>query len=243
MRKILFLVISIIFFFIFSTSVEARILTVSKDGTVILNVLSYEDSLTLSVPKNESLEVKEVAKEEEDKNSYLLLAKEGEDIKLNVVSQEGEKELNVTNIEGDLIEIEERPSVKNIKIGLLENMFYVQEGGVLALTEYPINIDPEHAEISINTPSGQHFLAISPAEAYQYSLRAKKISKLTEEDIVISEKKVGEVTYEIPGLKTLNLLGLVKYDFPVKVSVSALTGEIINVEQEVWLKVLNFFFG
>jgi len=74
-------------------------------------------------------------------------------------------------------------------------------------------------------------------------LRAKNISKLTSEDIVITEKNLGEIAYEIPGEKTLNFFGLVDYDVPVRVSVSTLTGEITNLETEVWMKVLTFFFG
>jgi len=241
MRKITFFITSIIFFFAFSSPVKAEIVTLKKDGVIILNVLSSQDSL--GIPRKDSLEIKEVVNEPSEQKEMVLLAKEGDEYKLNVYSDDGNKELDVTNISGDIIEIEERPSVKNLKIGVSENSFYLQEGGIVAKTNFPISVDSKNAEISIKTESGEHFIAITPADAYQYSLRSKDLSKLTNEDIQILEKNVGEIVYEIPGEKTLNLFGLVNYDIPVKVSVSTLTGEITNVETETWMKVLVFFFG
>ena len=242
MRKILFTTCLIFSFFIFFSPVKANIITLSKDGEIIINVLSYQDSF--GVTKNESLEIKDVlSSNESEVNEKILLANDGGEYKLSIISNEGSKELNVTNINGDLIEIEERPSVKNLKIGLKEGNFYLEEAGILAITTFPISIDSKKAEISVSTNSGEHFIVVSPVEAYQYVLRAKNISKLTSEDIVIIERNLGEITYEIPGEKTLNLFGLMEYDVPVKVSVSVLTGEITNLETEVWMKVLNFFFG
>ena len=126
---------------------------------------------------------------------------------------------------------------------ICNSITYLEEAGIVAVTNFPINIDSKNAEISVKTDSGEHFIAVSPVEAYQYVLRAKNISKLTGEDIVITERNLGEITYEIPGEKTLNFFGLVNYDVPVKVSVSTLTGEITNLDTEVWMRVLNFFFG
>ncbi|MBU0998537.1 hypothetical protein KJ570_03350 [Patescibacteria group bacterium] len=242
MRKILFSTFLILFLFGLSVPVKAEILTLKKDGEIIINVLSYQD--IFGVVKNESLEIKDVLNSENSEiKEKILLAKENGEYKLNILSNEGSKELNVTNIKGDLIEIEERPSVRNLKIGLKEGNFYLEEAGIVAVTNFPINIDSKNAEISVKTDSGEHFIAVSPVEAYQYVLRAKNISKLTGEDIVITERNLGEITYEIPGEKTLNFFGLVNYDVPVKVSVSTLTGEITNLDTEVWMRVLNFFFG
>lgn len=242
MRKILFTTCLILFFFIFFSPVKAEIITLRKNGEVIINVLSYQD--TFGVAKKESLEIKDVLNSQASEiKETILLAKEGGEYKLNIFSNEGSKELNVTNINGDLIEIEERPSVKNLKIGLKDGNFYLEEAGIVAKTIFPINIDTKNAEISVETQSGKHFIAVSPVDAYQYCLRARNISKLTSEDIVITEKNLGEIAYEIPGEKTLNFFGLIDYDVPVRVSVSTLTGEITNLETEVWMKVLNFFFG
>ena len=242
MRKILFSLFLISLFFVFSSTAKAELITLRKDGKIILNVLSYQDSF--GVVKNESLEIKDVlSSNESEVNEKILLANDEGEYKLNIVSNEGNKELNVTNINGDLIEIEERPSVRNLKIGLKDGNFYLEEGGIVAVTNFPISIDSKNAEISIETQSGEHFIAISPVEAYQYVLRAKDISKLTDENIQITERNLGEITYEIPGEKTLNFFGLMNYDVPVKVSVSTLTGEITNLDTEVWMKVLNFLFG
>ena len=108
MRKILFSTFLILFLFGLSVPVKAEILTLKKDGEIIINVLSYQD--IFGVVKNESLEIKDVLNSENSEiKEKILLAKENGEYKLNILSNEGSKELNVTNIKGDLIEIEERP--------------------------------------------------------------------------------------------------------------------------------------
>ena len=58
MRKILFTTCLILSFFVFSIPVKAEIVTLKKDGEIIINVLSYQDSF--GVVKKESLEIKDV---------------------------------------------------------------------------------------------------------------------------------------------------------------------------------------
>ena len=243
MRKTFVLLALIIIFLGLVSPASARLVTLRENGEVIINVLSSEDSLALMIPQKGSLEVKEVSGEEDTKEAKISLLKEGNDIKLSIDLEEGRKELDVTSLEGELIEIEERPKAKSVTIGLLDGKFFVQEEGILALTDFPINIDPTSAELSLETVSGKHYLAVLPQEAYINSLKSKSLSNHLGNNFQIAEKNPGEVTYEIEGEKTINVFDLVKLNIPVKVSVSVLTGEVISIEQPSWLKVLGFLFS
>jgi hypothetical protein len=226
------------------TPVKASLLSVTKNGEIVWKVLASEDSITLKVPERGSLEVKEVTPiVEANLNDRISLKIENGKSLLSVVTNEGEKNLDVTNTKDGLIEIEERPKAKSVKIGIINNQFSIQQEGITAITVFPITIDPKTADISIKTTSGDHFLTILPADAYQSSLKAKIITNLANNNLSIEEKKLGEISYEIEGKKKINFLNFFAYDFPVKVSVSALTGEILGVEQPVWQKVISFIFN
>lgn len=245
MRKLIgFIILIGLLFNISALPVKASLLTVKKDGSLVFNVLSAEDSASLSIPQSESLKVKEIASTEPiNMNGKISLGKDGENFTMNVATSQGEKALDVTNFKGDLVEIEERPTVRSIKVGLSDGQFFLKEGEVTATTLFPINIDPAIAEISVTTDSGVHYLAIFPKEAIDIALKARVLSATANENIQILEENKGTLTYEIKGEKTLNLFNLFKYNIPVSISVSPLTGEIVNIDQPVWLKIVSYFFS
>ena len=66
------MIISLVIMVFFSSSVYASLITIEKDGKIIINILSYEDSLELEIPRREFLEVKEVADETPDSDNTCL---------------------------------------------------------------------------------------------------------------------------------------------------------------------------
>jgi hypothetical protein len=224
--------------------VKATLLTIDKKGEIVWKVLASEDANTLPIPQRSSLEIKEVKPSgEQNINNQISLKIEDGKMQLSVATEEGEKNLDVTNTKGELIEIEERPQLKLIKVGTLGDKFSIEQEGVTALTIFPIKINPKTAELSLETSSGSHFLAVMPADAYQISLKAKVVSQLVGDSLAIEENKPGQISYLIEAKKKINFLNFFEYDFPIKVSVSALTGEILNVEQPIWQKIVGFIFS
>ncbi|MEJ2441553.1 MAG: hypothetical protein P8Y06_01370 [Patescibacteria group bacterium] len=233
-----------LFFFVFASSVKAdTILTINNEGEVIWNVLSSSDSISLKMPEREDIDITGIAVGETGENSKITLAKEGENINLNIASDEGNKTLNVTNWQDDLIEIEERGEAKKLAIRVNDGGFSLEQEGMVVNTNYPINIDPKKNEISVETPSGTRFLSILPIEAAEAILRAKVMTQLTSEQSSLVEGEKGELVYEMNGEKVLNLFNLVDYPVEVKTKVSALTGEIVSIDQPTWLKIISFLFG
>jgi hypothetical protein len=240
----LFTLIFLLFCFLTPPSVNAGLVLIDKQGEIVWRVLSSQDYIALGIPKRETIEVKELAeKTTPSSDAKISLKRSGEKVFLNVESEGEEKELDVTNYEEELVEIEERGESQTVRIGVLDEKFSIEQRGVIALTHFPINIDSKSAELSVVTPSGARFLSMLPYGAVESVLRARVINKLTEDrKINLSEGDRGELLYTISGFRLIDVFDILSYPVDVTVKVSASTGEIVNIDQPLWLKVFGFIF-
>ena len=217
-------------------SAQAALVSVDKVGTITVKVLGKET--TLAVPEPASLEVKS-AGDSASTTNLISLAKEGDKVNLKV---DGEETLDVTNWTEDLVEIEERENAKKIIITLVEGKFVITQEGVSATTAYPVSIDPEKNRFMVTTPSGEKYLAILPFEAMESVLRAKAVTKLSDNNFEITEEGK-DLSYAVAGEKSLNLFNVYDLNLPIEAKVSASTGEILSTNEPVWLKLLSFFLS
>ena len=243
MRKLLILPVFILCFFLSATLVNASLIVVDKEGEIVWKVLSSNDSLSLGIPQRDYLEVKDITAGVISADAKVSLTKKDGKISLTIVTEQGEKSLDVSDWQDELIEIEERGEAQRLVIGILGDKFSLRQKGVLAVTEFPINIDPALAELSLSTPSGRRYLTLLPLEAVETALRAKVINRLPQgENLQITEETGGELAYLITGERVINLFNFFEYVVPVRTKVSALTGEILSVEQPTWLRIFGFLF-
>ena len=242
MRKLTFCLAFLLLLFS-ASNVGAALIEITKDGEISWNVLSSE-AIALEVPKRASLEVKDVAEDRyPDPETKVTMIRDNDRIEMNIATREGERIRDVTNYQDDLIEIEERGEVATFKIRIVEEKFIIEQQGVLAITEFPINIDARKAEVSVVTPSGQRYLAVLPREAVNSAFRAKAVTKLPAgQEIILDEGSSGELSYIISGERVINLLNLFDFGIPVTAFVSATTGEVLSVDQPTWLRILGFLF-
>lgn len=237
MRKLFTTTLLFITFFLTATNlVAASLMTIDEEGEVVLNVLSSEDQLALSIPERNEIEVKDIATNTATNNSSISIAKEDGKILLRV----GDKELDVTTWDEDLVEIEERADVKRIEIAVEGDNFVLKQNGVSAKTSYPINIEPRDNKLSVETASGEIFLSVYPIEAAESALRSKYVTRLPDKQIGLTEKETGILTYEVDGEKEIEMLKFIDYAVPVTVYISASTGEIVSIDQPTWLRVFGF---
>lgn len=229
-------------FLFFPTNVDAALVHINKDGGVVVNVLGAEATDALGIPKKESLQIKQIADTNASGFSQVSLAQVNGKISLSVATPEGQKSMDVTGYKSSLVEIEERNQANKVQIGLLDGKFSVSENGVTAVTDFPINVDPKNAAITVSAPSGIRYLAVLPFEAYQNLVKARIISTIGDEKLTISEGDKGELSYVIPGQKMINVFNLFSYPVDVKTTVSASTGEVLSIDEPIWLKVLGFAF-
>ncbi len=242
-RKVVATLSLFVFLFLFSpTEAKAALIHIKPDGLVVFSVLGTEDSLALAIPKKESLRIKEIASTETVSPSQVSLSQENGKFSLNVASSEGQKSMDVTDFKDSLVEIEERNQANKVQIGIKDGKFSISENGIVATTDFPISVDPANAQITVNAPSGVRYLAILPFEAYQNLVKARIISTMGDGNLVISEGEKGELSYMVPGQKLVNVFNLFSYPVDVKTTVSASTGEVLFIDQPIWLKVLGFAF-
>ena len=218
-------------------------MTINKEGEVIVNVLSSESSLELGIANRGTLEIKEVVEETESGDADIYLENENGKISLTINTAEDQKMLDVTDFQSDLIEFEERNDVTKIKIGLHSGRFSIEQGNIMALTDFSISINSKENEFSLTTPSGNIFLSVLPVEAVESALRSKFISRLTGEKIDLSIKDMGVLAYTVEGEKVLDVFNLFDYEIPVTAEVSAITGEILSINGPEWFKIFGFLFS
>jgi len=223
-----------------SSNANASLLVVKKNGEVTWNVLSEEDT-ALGIPTHSYLEVKKAGEVTPSSTSVITLSKKNDKISLFVDSGNEKRELDVTNWQEDLLEIEERAEVQKLKINLNEGKFSLEQKGIIAVTDYPLTIDSKSAELSLVTPSGERFVSIFPLEAVEAVLRTKLITKAVNPKIEIVEKE-RELQYIISGEKVFNILGIYEYSIPITSYISASTGEILSVDSPTWFKYVKFLF-
>lgn len=226
----------------FSKSVDASLLLINKEGKIILRVLSSQDTAGLEIPRREYLAIKAVADQTSDSDAKVSLSKLDGKVTLDVSSSSGEKSLDVTNYQDEIVEVEERPEVERYTISLDEGKFIIDQDGISAETYFPININPQTAGLTLETPSGFRYLSILPREAVETILRAKTINRLKEGSRLVISEQNRELSYEIFGDKVIDIFNLLKYSVPVSSQVSASTGEILSVNQPTWLRILGFLF-
>jgi len=238
----LFLVTIVACFLLLSPSrVSAKLLLIKSDGELVWSVLSSGTDVDLEIPKALYIEVKEAAKSKPAKDAIILLQKDGERISMVVNADEYEKEIDVTNWEDSIVEMEERPELQQVSINVVDGRFAIKQKGVVAFTDYPISIDSKTAKLSVTTESGDRLVSILPYNAVESLVRTRIITRIAEGGIDLIEEE-RELTYKVNGEKLLNLFNIYEHPVQMSIAVSASTGEIVNIEAPVWYKAVSFLF-
>src|SRR4030067_966830 len=103
-------------------------------------------------------------------------------------------------------------------------------------------------EISLSKEDGKVSLKVGDAETLDVTNMGDSLVEIEERgdikkiEIGITEENK-DVSYLIAGDRVINLFNLIKINIPVTTKISASTGEILSVEQPMWLKVLGFMFS
>ena len=224
--------------FIFLTSAkqaEASLLVIDKEGNINWKVLSYESSLALDVPGDTDIEVIKFADDTVNGKTIVTLKKENDRI---ILSEVGGRELDVSSWEDGVIEVEERGDIRKLKVTIDDGKFVLEQDGVKAITEYPIEIDAKENKISVVTDTGYKYLALLPYDAAQSFLRTKIATNVNAGDMKVVEYEK-DITYLVNGEKVVNLFNIYDLKLDVSAYISASTGEVMMVDPS-WLGVVNY---
>lgn len=241
MRKsVITLVLLCVLFLTCYKRADASIVTIGKTGEVKVNVLAAENvSGTEDV---ESVKIAKSAIEMGEADMPVSLSRSNGKYMLSVAGKDGERNFDVSDYKDRILEIEERPSVKKIGISLSNNKFVIEQRGIRATTQYQINIEPKASRITVLTPTGYKFLTTLPSDALNILLKSKSISSLGENGTVeITEDYNGNLIYQVNGIKRVGIKDLYMHDVPVSAKLLAGNGQVLEVDQPVWLKILSLF--
>lgn len=223
--------------FAVSQNIHASVVTIGLDGELVMNVLSYES-------QRESITVTELMGGQIPIGDRISLKNDGGKSRLLVTVGGNSYEADVTDFEGEVIEIEERIIPNTVKVFVEKGEFLIQQRGYTARTRFPITIEAATKEFSVKTSSGVSYLSILPYEAIDNLMRAGILSKLHDNSqIKLSEDPQGGMKYVASGIKSFKLFTFIEFEAEVVVSVSASTGEVLSVEQPLWLSVFGHFLS
>lgn len=241
MKKFLnFFVFFLVIYLSSSREVLAKLVTIDKDGEVIVSVLAENTSL-LQKKYPSYFEVKKVVRQEAEKESFVSLEKSGDTVNLIVFSDNQRRDLEIKGSVNDLVEVEERPQIQRVLVGVKDGMFTLEQGEVTALTELPVRIDAKRAIFSMTSPRGDEFLSILPLEAVEFALRTRLINKVSKDKVEITQGE-SELQYKISGARVFKLADIFEYSIPITIYVSAQTGEILSVDSPTWFRFVRFLF-
>jgi hypothetical protein len=176
-----------------------------------------------------------------DLTQKVNLSKQDDKIKLEVTTGETKKEVDVTELAEDVIEIEQSQEAKKVKIGSVGDKFIISQNDTDALTSFPISINPNGKHVTVDTPTGQKYLGIFPDDVFDTLSKTGVLDNL-EGNIELAEGEQGQLEYILNGEKVLNLFNLLNVTAPVNVKVSALDGQVLETDSPAWYKVLGFIW-
>ncbi len=212
-------------FFMFPRNIKAAFMTVDQTGNIVWNVLGIEDSV---------FEVKKLVTTLNTlSNSEILIKRDGDKINIGENQISGEV--------SDLVEIEKRGQSREVKIFNKDGFFEIKTNDISAKTLFPILVDSKNSKIGITTNSGNRYLTLLPIEIFDNLIKAKIITSNKDEMSLIEDDQ-GQLKYLVDANKNVNFFNVYSADIPVKVSVSAIDGQVLEIDQPVWLRVLGFLF-
>jgi hypothetical protein len=226
---------------ILPTRASAKLISIQDNGEIVWSVLSSGVDVDLEIPKASNIEVKEAANSKPAKDAKISLQRDGEKVSMVVNAENYEKELDVTDWEESVIEIEERPELRQITINVIDGRFAIKQRNITALTDYPISVDSKTAKLSVTTESGDRLVSILPYNAVESLVRTRIITRIAEGGVDLVEEE-RELTYKVSGEKLLNLFNVYEHPVQMDIAVSASTGEIVKIEAPIWYKAISFLF-
>lgn len=241
MKKYLLLIV--LFLIFLPGTVNAQLLVVTKDGVVEPMVLAETNTIGLEIPQNE-IDIKKIADSRFSKDSSVFLSRADGVVVVTIESEKGKQDLELVDWKDNIIEVEERPQTQKVTIGLHDEMFGLENKGIIALTDYSLKVDAKSARILAKTDSGEKYVAIMPFSAVETLVRSKAITGFPIDfDNKIYLKEVdNDLVYSVVGEKGINFFNLYYYPVAVEGLVSALNGEVVEVKQPKWLRILGFMF-
>ncbi len=176
------------------------------------------------------------------------------------VKNENNEEVELN--EGDELELlaqtEDELSRNGVRILSGGDVGFVQNGRKVR-TNFPLSVDAATGELFVTTPAGEKAVAVLPDQAIANMIAAGVLTRVVEEVAPLVSSAPGESTpsvttagagvelaqvndnpvFLITGVKSERFLGLVPVDLERKTVVSAENGQLLDVQQGLFTRILD----
>lgn len=177
---------------------------------------------------------------------------------IKMEDEKGEKIELPPGTENEVFKIEERADKGQVRVSTLQDRFVFSREDIAATTNFPLSINLETNKLTVTTPAGEKVVTVLPDQAVKNMLAANVIDQVggaafvqdaqkvatqagtTLEDVIkLSTTREGVLAYEIPGIKQEKLLGFLNVNISKTALVSAETGELLGVRQNLLSQILD----
>lgn len=240
MKRLVFVVFFLAGFIFCASPAKAALVTFTDSGQAQWNVLALTDNAEESI-----LEVRQIASTTpSSSNVSVSLFNDGKTVLLQYGDGNDEKKVDLSDYEEEIIEIEERYSPRKLAILAHEDGFAIKQLGITALTTYPVKVSSEKNRLSVVTPTGERVLKVMPHEAVSQVIRSNILTNVSGSgQVLLEEGSEGEVEYLLKGKKDVILFKVFLIEVPISVRVSALSGNIMEIDQPIWYSLIGFFLN
>lgn len=151
-----------------------------------------------------------------------------------------EAKISEKELENAQNELENELEKDGIKIGTQSGETIITKNNFSTLTRFPLSINPDTRQLTVNTPAGSKVVAVLPDQAIQNMLTNNIFNKIaTSSGSFKLETKGDELVYEVNGEKTYKILGLVPVVTSSTAFVSAQSGKVVAQNQSLLTSFIN----
>lgn len=140
-------------------------------------------------------------------------------------------------------------AIVDLKIATAEGQTAIVNKGVGALSTFLLSVNPKTKELTVTTPAGSKVVTVLPQKAVDNMLASHVMDYVTGEKVnnslasipslVKLEIRNGVLGYQIKGIKTHKLLGMIPIKTEVEVFVSAENGQVVENTQSLLGRILS----
>lgn len=180
------------------------------------------------------------------------IKKEGDRVVVKIKNKlDEEVELEDEDEEELLDEVEDELDGKGIHFATGSAQLGFIQHGRKVRTNFPLSVNPATGELFVTTPSGEKVVTTLPDVAIGNMIRAGILTRVEQEVVPLPSPPPGESTpsatvegagieltevdnqpvFIISGVRAENFLGFVPVDLKLKVTVSAVDGQLVDIEQ------------
>lgn len=184
------------------------------------------------------------------------IKREGDRVVTKIKNETGEEVELEDEEEEDLLEdLEEELAEDGIHLATDSAQPGFIQSGRRVRTNFPLSVNPATGELMVSTPAGDKIVAVLPDVAIDNMIAAGILTWVVEDVVPTTEGTSSaaagggielstvnnQPVYLIGGISNQNFLGIVPVNLKIKTVVSVENGQLLDIQQGIFTRVLDLF--